>query len=93
MLKIIYIKNYKDHKKDDIEFVSNNIAHGLYERGVAKTCLEIDENVAIHRIEEERKRVRAERRRLRKIAKAQKDKMMRPESNNKKNTGQRYKTK
>jgi len=36
MLKVIVIKNYKDHKAGDILNVSCNVAHGLFEIGVAK---------------------------------------------------------
>jgi len=35
MQKIKYIKNYLGKKIGEIEVVSNNIAHGLIERGVA----------------------------------------------------------
>jgi len=34
--RIIYLKDYKGHKKGEIEIVSNNVAHGLIELGVAK---------------------------------------------------------
>jgi hypothetical protein len=36
MQTIIYIKNYKDKGVGMVENVSNNIAHGLVEIGVAK---------------------------------------------------------
>ncbi len=36
MVKITYIQNYKGNKQGDTEFVSNNIAHGLIEQGVAE---------------------------------------------------------
>lgn len=36
MQKIKYLKDYKGHKKGDIEIVENNIAHGLIENGIAK---------------------------------------------------------
>ena len=35
MQKIIYTQDHQGHKKGDIEFVSNNVAHGLLELGVA----------------------------------------------------------
>lgn len=35
MIKIIYIRDYKDKKDGEIEEVSNNVAHGLIESGVA----------------------------------------------------------
>ena len=36
MQKIIYLENYKNYRKGDIEFVSNNIAHGLIELGIIR---------------------------------------------------------
>ena len=36
MQTIIYVKNYQKHKIGDIEIVTNNIAHGLIEMGVAR---------------------------------------------------------
>jgi len=35
MQKIIYLKDYQNHKKGEVEIVSNNVAHGLIEQGVA----------------------------------------------------------
>jgi len=35
MQKIQYLRNYKNKKAGEIDFVSNNVAHGLVEEGVA----------------------------------------------------------
>ena len=35
MQKIIYIRNHKENKVGDIAVVSVNVAHGLFEEGVA----------------------------------------------------------
>ena len=36
MQRIIYIKNYENKKIGDLDFLSNNIAHGLIENGIAE---------------------------------------------------------
>jgi len=35
MIKITYIQNHKGKRRGDTEMVSNNIAHGLFEEGIA----------------------------------------------------------
>ena len=40
MKTIIFIKDYKDRKKGEIETMGNNVAHGLLELGVAQIYIE-----------------------------------------------------
>lgn len=35
MVKIVYLRNYKDKKAGDIDYVSNNVAFGLVDQGAA----------------------------------------------------------
>ena len=35
MIKIIYIRNYKNKKTGDIDYTSRNVAFGLVEQGIA----------------------------------------------------------
>ena len=36
MQRVIYIKDFKGKKRGNIDTVSNNVAHGLFELGVAE---------------------------------------------------------
>jgi len=73
MQKIIYTKSYKGKEKGNIVLVSNNVAHGLIELGVAEIY-----SIYLEKTLVESKKTRAERRaeRRAKAMKSPVDKMM-----------------
>jgi len=103
MQKIIYITDYKNHSKGEIEHVSNNVAHGLFELGVAKHYKNTDEllygratDKLLYKketIAERKVRERAERRARQRIGRATEDKMMRANEPTKKEDESKYETK
>ena len=103
MQKIIYIVDYKNHTRGEVEYVSNNVAHGLFELGVAELYEFADKSLGerptdklLYKAEtraERKERERAEKIARQKIQEVAEDKMMRGKEPTKKEEQIKYETK
>ena len=90
MQKIIFIQDYKEHNRGDIDSVSSNVAFGLVDKGIAK----IYSDSIFKLFEKERKQAKSEAKaRAKMLRRAPVDKMMRVDVAEEETKKGRYTTK